>query len=185
MARNTCLVAVAPPLARNMSAAPKIVVVGASGYVGKATIAHLVKHADPKTVSVVTRNPGSPTAEEYKALGVHVVAGDLASPGSLAGPFTGATSVYIIVPGTEVGAALGGEGLGSHAGSVSLSGEGAEGGGGCGGTAREKCVSRCVCGPPRPLFGPVCDRTRRGLPYPALTPPVSFSPSPVTYEEGG
>ena len=86
----------------NMSAAPKIVVVGASGYIGKATIAHLVKHADPKTVTVVTRNPGAPAAEEFKALGVHVVAGDLGAPASLAAPFAGATSVLIIVPGTEV-----------------------------------------------------------------------------------
>ncbi len=85
-----------------MSSAPKIVVVGASGFIGKATITHLVKHAEPTTVHVVTRNPTSPAAEEFKKLGVHVVAGDLGAPDSLATPFAGATSVYIIVPATEV-----------------------------------------------------------------------------------
>ncbi len=84
------------------AAAQKIVVVGASGYIGKATIAHLAKRTDPKNVTVVTRNPVSAAAEEFKKHGVHVVAGDLGTPASLAGPFTGATSVYVIVPGSEV-----------------------------------------------------------------------------------
>lgn len=83
------------------AAAQKIVVVGASGYIGKATIAHLAKRTDPKNVTVVTRNPDSAAGEEFKKHGVHVVAGDLGTPASLAGPFTGATSVYVIVPGSE------------------------------------------------------------------------------------
>ncbi len=84
------------------SKSSKIVVVGASGYIGKATVAHLAKKADPSSVWVVTRNPASPAGEEFKKLGVHVVAGDLGTPASLAGPFASATSVYIIVPGSEV-----------------------------------------------------------------------------------
>jgi NAD(P)H dehydrogenase (quinone) len=85
-----------------MSSAPKIVIVGASGAVGKATISHLVKRTDPATIYVVTRNPDSPAAEEFKRLGVQVAAGDLSSPDSLAAPFAGATSVLIILPAVEV-----------------------------------------------------------------------------------
>ena len=50
------------------------------------------------------RAPPSPTpSQEFKKLGVHVVAGDVTTPTTLVKAFAGATSVYIIVPGTEVG----------------------------------------------------------------------------------
>ncbi len=39
---------------------PKIYIVGASGYVGKPTVAAITKLVDPSTVYVVTRNPDAP-----------------------------------------------------------------------------------------------------------------------------
>jgi hypothetical protein len=50
------------------SPAAKIVVTGASGYIGKATIQHLIKLVTPSNVFVASRNPDSAAAEEFKKL---------------------------------------------------------------------------------------------------------------------
>ena len=46
----------------------KIVISGASGYIGKATIQHLTKLVAPSSVFVATRNPDSAASEEFKKL---------------------------------------------------------------------------------------------------------------------
>lgn len=46
------------------AAAPvKIVVSGASGFIGKATLKHLASKTAPTNITVVTRNPASASAE--------------------------------------------------------------------------------------------------------------------------
>ncbi len=56
----------------------KIVVVGASGYLGKPTVAALAKSFDPASIVVVTRSTETPAADEFRAAGVTVVKGGFA-----------------------------------------------------------------------------------------------------------
>mmetsp|Transcript_1496 Transcript_1496/g.6542 ORF Transcript_1496/g.6542 Transcript_1496/m.6542 type:complete len:325 (-) Transcript_1496:108-1082(-) len=82
------------------AAAEKIVIMGASGYVGQSTTAAL--SADPRDAQIVAmvRNPDSEKAAPLKALqGVEVVAGDMGNADSLGPVLEGATKVFIVVPG--------------------------------------------------------------------------------------
>ena len=77
-----------------------IVLVGASGFIGKATVRALV--AAGKAVTVATRNPASAASAEFTSAGATVVKGDLNDAASLVPVFTGAAAGYIITPGSEV-----------------------------------------------------------------------------------
>ena len=83
----------------------KIVVIGASGYIGKPTLSHLLKLVDPATVYIATRNPDAEVNAPYKAAGAHVIHGDLGNYAATVSAFAGADTVYIIAPGTEVSVA--------------------------------------------------------------------------------
>ncbi len=72
----------------------KIVVVGASGYLGKPTVASLAKSFVPASVVVVTRSTETPAADEFRAAGVTVVKGGFADAESLKSAFTGASIAY-------------------------------------------------------------------------------------------
>ena len=76
--------------------------VGASGYIGKATVAALVGKVGGQRIVVATRKVDSDAAGQYKALGASVVFGDLNMPHQLETEFFGASAVYIIAPGSEV-----------------------------------------------------------------------------------
>lgn len=78
----------------------KIVLVGASGCVGKATVSALVRRAGPSNVVVATRNPADPTAAWFKEQGLCVMRGGLNDPASLLPLFEGASAVYLIAPST-------------------------------------------------------------------------------------
>ena len=82
--------------------ANNIVIIGASGYVGKPTVSHLLKLVDPATVTVATRNPGAAVNDAYRAAGARVIAADLSDVESVKAAFAGAHTVYVIAPGTEV-----------------------------------------------------------------------------------
>ena len=84
----------------------KIVVIGASGYIGKPTLSHLLKLVDPATVYIATRNPDAEVNAPYKAAGAHVIHGDLGNYAATVSAFAGADTVYIIAPGTEVSVAV-------------------------------------------------------------------------------
>ena len=80
----------------------KIVVVGASGYLGKPTVTALTKAMGAANISVVTRNPAAAATGELGATGATLIKGDFADVDSLKSAFTGAAIAYIITPGTEV-----------------------------------------------------------------------------------
>lgn len=80
----------------------KIVIVGASGYIGKPTVAALAKSVGGGNVFVVTRNLESAAATELAATGATLVKGDFADVESLKSAFAGASIAYIITPGAEV-----------------------------------------------------------------------------------
>ena len=92
----------AAPAAPSKPSAGKYVIVGASGYIGKATVGALVAAVGGGNVIVATRNPTSPAGAEFTAQGATVVAGDLNNKASLIPVFAGAKAVYIITPGAEV-----------------------------------------------------------------------------------
>ena len=83
--------------------AGKTVIVGASGYIGKATVALLSRTIGGDKVIVATRNPDAQSADAFRAVGATVVAGDLNHIHTLKAVFAGASAVYVIAPGTEVG----------------------------------------------------------------------------------
>ena len=91
----------AAPMTPNPAGPGSIVVVGASGFIGKATVALLSKKF-PGRVVVATRNAASEAAQGFQKAGARVVPGDLGTPSSLKAAFTGADAVYVITPGTEV-----------------------------------------------------------------------------------
>lgn len=94
--------AVPAPVAASSAPKPKIVIVGASGFIGKATVLSLVQAVGGDRVVVATRNPEAPSADAFKSVGASVVKGDLNHPDALKDAFVGASSVFIIAPGTEV-----------------------------------------------------------------------------------
>jgi len=83
--------------------ADKIVVVtGATGKQGGATIRHLVKHGGFK-IRALTRNPASDAAKALTALGVEVVKGDLDDQKSLENALSGAWGVFGVQNTWEAG----------------------------------------------------------------------------------
>jgi NAD(P)H dehydrogenase (quinone) len=77
----------------------KIVVIGASGYVGTATVSQLVAQSSSNEVIAVIRDPSKQAAKDLVSKGATVVAGDMADPTSLDSTLSGADAVYIVVPG--------------------------------------------------------------------------------------
>lgn len=82
--------------------ARKVIIVGASGQLGVPTVDALSDLIGADKITVVTRNPGSAFSGKFKLEGVSVVHGDCNSTDSLVRPFTGATAVFLITPGSEV-----------------------------------------------------------------------------------
>jgi uncharacterized protein YbjT (DUF2867 family) len=78
------------------------VIIGASGFIGKATVLSLAQAVGGDRIVVATRNPEGPGSDAFKSVGASVVKGDLNHPDALKDVFTGASSVFIIAPGTEV-----------------------------------------------------------------------------------
>ena len=83
-------------------ATPKVVIVGASGYTGTATVNAVGALVGAANVKVITRHPESATSTGFKSSGVHVVKGDYNDQASLVAAFAGAAAVYLIAPGSEV-----------------------------------------------------------------------------------
>ena len=76
----------------------KVIVVGASGYVGKATLAALVsRHADTVEAVAGVRNPDKFSAMDK----VTAVAADMGDKAKLTETLKGYDSVYLVVPGHE------------------------------------------------------------------------------------
>jgi len=88
------------------STSDKVVIVGASGYIGKATVAALAKLIGGDRIVVATRNPEGVAGDVFRAVGATVVHGDLNHVDSLKAHFTGAAAVYVIAPGAENRATL-------------------------------------------------------------------------------
>jgi uncharacterized protein YbjT (DUF2867 family) len=80
----------------------KTVIVGASGFIGQATVGALAGAIGGDKVVVVSRNPSGSACEGFRSAGAAVVAGDLNDAASLSAPFADAAAVYLIAPGTEV-----------------------------------------------------------------------------------
>jgi uncharacterized protein YbjT (DUF2867 family) len=80
----------------------KFVVVGASGYVGKATVKALAAKLGAGRVVVATRDPSSEASGQYTSQGVTVVKGDMGDAAGLREAFAGAAGVFVIAPGHEV-----------------------------------------------------------------------------------
>lgn len=75
----------------------KVIVVGASGYVGKATLAALVsRHADSVQAVAGVRNP-----DKFSMDNVTAVAADMGDKAALTETLKGYDSVYLVVPGHE------------------------------------------------------------------------------------
>ena len=83
-------------------ATPKVVIVGASGYTGAATVDAVGALVGAANVKVITRHPESSAATGFKSSGIHVVKGDYNDQASLVAAFAGAAAVYLIAPGSEV-----------------------------------------------------------------------------------
>lgn len=85
----------------------KVVVIGASGYIGTATVSSLVAQNSSNEVIAVIRDTSKQAAKDLVSKGATVVAGDMANPASLDSTLSGADSVYIVVPGHIDRTALG------------------------------------------------------------------------------
>lgn len=77
----------------------KVVVIGASGYVGAGTVSQLVNQSSSNEIIAVIRDTSKKEAKDLESKGASVVAGDMANPASLDSTLSGADSVYIVVPG--------------------------------------------------------------------------------------
>jgi NAD(P)H dehydrogenase (quinone) len=85
-----------------------IVVTGATGALGSATVHELLRHLPAADIGVSVRDPAK--AQDLAALGVRVRQGDFADPGSLAHAFEGADRVLLVS-----GSTLGPDGVALHA----------------------------------------------------------------------
>jgi uncharacterized protein YbjT (DUF2867 family) len=93
-----------------MSSSPnkKVIVVGASGYIGKATLAALVsRHGSTVDIYAGVRDPSKFGTMD----GVTVVAADMGDKAGLATALEGFDSVYLVIPGHEQRTTLGLSGL--------------------------------------------------------------------------
>lgn len=94
------------PTSRDMAAAGKTVLVfGATGQQGGAVAAALRTHGWP--VRALVRDPSSDKAAKLRALGVEVVAGDLADPASIGAAMSGVYGVFSVQPSSGQGALYG------------------------------------------------------------------------------
>jgi len=84
----------------------KIVLVGCSGIIGKATMHALNRIAGFNQYVVLTRDPSGFHPAEHVCSGCHIAKGDLANPDKLKSAFEGATAVFIITPSVENRATL-------------------------------------------------------------------------------
>lgn len=83
-----------------MSSQPKVIVIGASGYIGKATLSSLVSRHSSSEMDLPTagvRNPAKFDAME----GVQVVSADMGDKDSLAKTLQGYDRAFVVVPGHE------------------------------------------------------------------------------------
>ena len=91
---------------RDRAAAGKTVLVfGATGQQGGAVAAALKAHGWP--VRALVRDPSSDKAAKLRALGVEVVAGDLADAGSIGAAMQGVHGVFSVQPSSGQGALYG------------------------------------------------------------------------------
>ena len=91
-----------------MSPLPKIIVVGASGYIGKATLSSLVaRHGNHVQVSAGVRDP----TKFGEMDGVKVVKADMGNKADLTETLTEYDTVYLVIPGQEERTQLGMNGL--------------------------------------------------------------------------
>jgi len=79
----------------------KIVLVGASGVVGKETIRALVRAGAADSLVVCSGDPGRSCAAEYCGSKCRCVSGDMSNPKSLKSHFHGEPAVFLIPPETE------------------------------------------------------------------------------------
>ncbi|PYE85095.1 NAD(P)H-binding protein [Pseudoroseicyclus aestuarii] len=86
-----------------------IIVTGASGHLGRATVRALAARMEPARIVATCREPEQ--AADLQALGVTVRHGDFDNPGSLSAAFEGAEQVLIV---SSNAAAFGGDPLAQH-----------------------------------------------------------------------
>ena len=65
----------------------KILVTGATGHLGKATVTKLIEKVDAKNIAVMVRDAAK--ADDLKQLGVEIRVGDYDNKASLVSAFTG------------------------------------------------------------------------------------------------
>ncbi len=81
---------------------PTVLITGATGHQGGATLRHLARHGG-FTLRALTRKPDSDAARALAALGAEVVAGDLDDEASLTRALDGAWGVYSVQNTWEAG----------------------------------------------------------------------------------
>jgi uncharacterized protein YbjT (DUF2867 family) len=79
------------------------IIIGASGFIGKATVNALAATVGGNRINVITRDPTSAAASLYAALGASITKGDLSNVEKLKPLLLDCAGLYIITPGTEVG----------------------------------------------------------------------------------
>ena len=77
-------------------ATKNFVVFGGTGQQGRAVIDALLENAVKSKITAMVRKPESPKAQELKAMGCHLVKGDLGDHASMVSAVTGADGVYVV-----------------------------------------------------------------------------------------
>lgn len=72
----------------------KILVTGATGHLGKATVTKLVEKVDAKNIAVMVRDAAK--ADDLKQLGVEIRVGDYDNKASLVSAFTGINKLFFV-----------------------------------------------------------------------------------------
>lgn len=89
------------PLKPSLSQTNDLMVIGASGYVGVATIKSLAKYKKDFTIFAGVRNLDSPKNAPLAIPGVTLVKADMNLPHTMVPAFTGVDCVFIVTPGDK------------------------------------------------------------------------------------